>query len=118
MKPDKRDLSVGRALAWNFSTCVKAKGCALYGHGECGGPIDAHHMVRKQIIRQRKNLFDDYTRYMVATWDPRNGLPLCRLHHEAITNRITKLPVWAIPEAAWEFAHQYGLTDNLRLEIE
>jgi hypothetical protein len=46
-------------------------------------------------------------------WDSANALPLCRDCHDANHTRSRPVPRHLIPEQAWEFAAELGLTHVL-----
>jgi hypothetical protein len=45
-----------------------------------------------------------------ALADRRNLIPLCRHHHELVTNARLYVPSFSWPEGIWDFAEETGLT--------
>lgn len=62
--------------------------------------LEAHHVVEKGILRQRR-LYDH-------VWDPRNGIALKVRTHERHTTAFQRVPYEALPPEAFEFARELG----------
>lgn len=79
---------------------VLAKPCVLPRvEGEL---IDPHHVITQQHLRER-GLHD-------LVWgDPRNGMPVPRSIHANHTAASERIPLWAVPAEAVEFACELGL---------
>lgn len=100
-----------------FQKAVLAKGdCVLKGHAyPCDGALDPHHVIPKQRLKQRHGLSPAQRRELA--WDARNGVPVCRRHHELLTNRVMRLPHEVVPGEVFAFAHDYGLDHLLDREL-
>lgn len=81
--------------------------CAMRARGGCDGPLDAHHLIRQQVLRRTGN--DE------ARMDPRGGVLLCDRHHTLVT--VARLRRDEVPAQAWAFAADYGLQPELEREL-
>lgn len=110
--------------------------CALAHLGGCSGRLDRHHVVEQQWLkkrfpggavwdRARDRLVPLFREHHVPAGavvptsdlldDPRNHVPLCRFHHEQVTNHRVLLEP---SEAVWRFAHMVGLSSRLLKQAE
>jgi hypothetical protein len=74
----------------------------------CEGRVDVHHVCRKGWLRA--NGFDD------ATWDPGNGVLLCRAFHDLVSTRMRLIYLEELPARCVDFARAHGI--EWRLEHE
>jgi hypothetical protein len=111
--------------------------------GQCralsAGVLDAHHLVRKALLKvefphgARRALNDprgvseweavprgwesvpgwDTMSLDQVLWDPRNGVPAGRWHHERVEQARIRIPRALLPPAAEEFAAELGLAWRL-----
>lgn len=96
---------------WMAVTDEGTSGCALAYVGGCYGKLDPHHYIPQQ--RLKRCGFDDKTLAAVLT-DPRNGVPLCRYHHERVENANDPLET-PRPLDLDEFLADYGISEAGRL---
>jgi hypothetical protein len=128
-----------------YAKLVEGESCAWAGLGslDCGGPIDAHHVIKQQRLEQRfphgavwhrrrgewlplpKVMavgdpaleIRDESRTVTINQilrDPRNLLPLCRNHHHAHHgHRRLSVPIDLLPDECREFAVEHGLLGRL-----
>lgn len=82
---------------------VRADGrCALERLGGCVfAPMDAHHFVLEQRLPT-----------LEAKLDPRNGVALCRVHHDAVHS--ANGPACPRPPLLDEFLADHGLLESGR----
>jgi HNH endonuclease len=102
-----------------FDRAVLAKGeCVLAdGRIDAHGPLrDAHHIIRKQTLRAHASTMTEQDR-MELLWDPRNGVPVCRKHHEQLTTAYRRLTRAQVPPEVWHFAEEHGLVHALEREL-
>ena len=130
-----------------FSKYVEGQGCAWAGRGsiDCGGPIDAHHVIKQQRLERRfphgavwnrkrgewlplpkiatasdVELRDGVSRTATLNEilrDPRNLLAVCRNHHHAHHHsRKFSTPIDELPDECREFAVEHGLLCRLEQE--
>jgi hypothetical protein len=90
----------------------------------CGYGLEAHHVIPKATIRgqysywnglmpsrrKSKGLPEVLPDLEYALADRRNLIPLCRHHHELVTNARLYVPSFSWPEGIWDFAEETGLT--------
>ena len=69
---------------------------------QCDGRLDLHHVIYQQTLRKHG--------HAGLTGDFRNMVVLCRFHHEQHHSRFRPIPAALLPEEAWEFADELGLT--------
>lgn len=112
-KPRKRRHDPELAAAWFMTVLAK-------NHGRCivtgVKATEAHHVIPKGWLWNRRWDFDDIQAVM---WDPRNGVPLAhRVHerHTGATKSESKIPRYALPAEAFEFAEEHGITWKLEQE--
>lgn len=82
--PLKRSRRKPRPSLVDFHEAVIARSggvCALRSQ-ECHGRLEAHHAYPKQRLK------DNPAAYV----DPRNGIALCRFHHQAVESRRVECP--------------------------
>lgn len=84
-----------------FSGTVRDHGYCLYAGSGCRGPLDAHHIVPRRVLKAHG--------HREATEDPRNGMCLCRRHHELVERHLLSIQRDCIPRAAELFAAEVGL---------
>lgn len=95
----------------DFHAAVMKQGalCAMRARGGCSGHVDAHHLIRQQVLRRKAP--DE------ARMDPRIGVALCYRHHSLVTAAAARLRRDEVPAQAWAFAADYGLRDELEREL-
>jgi hypothetical protein len=120
--------------AWTLAVLAKRCGCSRvsgkrsYGNGGdnpvgdalCDGPIDAHHIISKQYIKL-KTYPAAPEAILDILYDPRNGIPLCRKHHQQVdTNYILLHEDQIAPHAfdAISFAYQHGFYQRYEQGVE
>lgn len=92
---------------------------------ECDGAILAHHVLRKQFVKDA--LDEHFARVSLSVeernelericmWDMRNGLGVCYRAHRRHHNRVAPIPRRLIPAAAWAFAAELDLTRRLEAD--
>ena len=79
--------------------------CAFAGWSACDGPLDAHHVIPQRVLK--RELPADALPDALA--DPRNGVPVCRRHHDALECRSLRLAPSQAHEGLRAFAAQHGL---------
>ena len=96
---------------WRTVTHDGRKGCRLAGaRGPCEGPKDAHHYFPKQRIDWA--LDGRYgPRAIAAKTDVRNGVCLCRRHHDMVHQAIRPIACPAPPFYGL-FLAEHGLHDR------
>lgn len=113
--PRRRGNAYG--LFWSQVTGEGRARCVLRGLGGCAGPIDAHHVLPQRRIKQAfpfgGALAAGYVLPVRALEavdpsvavsldallaDARNGVPVCRRHHDRIESRRERLPRSLAPE--------------------
>lgn len=82
--------------------------------GDCDGPMDAHHLVSKQRIKRdwpHPLWFPDGDLPTTAAvlMDVRNGVIVCRRHHDLLERRLVVPSRAELPEDAVEFAEEVGM---------
>ena len=94
------------AAALAFKLVVTKRGCEIHDDTSlCEPPIQAAHLIPQQTLR--KEGFSEHL------WDPRNGVGACYRAHRRSDAAVERFPVERIPEAAWQFAEELGLTWKL-----
>jgi hypothetical protein len=63
--------------------------------------IEAHHVLAKRHLKRRG--------HAGRLWDTRNGMGLCRYHHERHENWSQRIPYELVPADAHEFAAELTL---------
>lgn len=76
--------------------------------------VQVHHVISQQRLKRlAKDLkMSELDRLRLLT-DPRNSMLVCDGCHEAHTRRMRRLPRRAVDSEAWEFAADWGLTEEL-----
>jgi hypothetical protein len=98
---------------WRRVTNDGKQVCALAGvRSLCWGPKDAHHYFPKQRIDWRLDGKRGY-RSIAAKQDVRNGVCLCRLHHDMVHQAINPISC-PEPELYGLFLVEHGLHDHRR----
>ena len=82
--------------------------CAMRGRGDCDGHLDAHHLVRQQVLNRKAP---------EARMDARIGVPLCDRHHTLVTRAMIRLRRDEVPAQAWAAAADYAIRDELEREL-
>jgi hypothetical protein len=82
--------------------------CAMWD-GLCDGPMDAHHYFPKRRIDLQLG-GKHKPASIAAKQDVRNGVPLCRYHHDAV-ERGQPCPR---PELLGFFLAEHGLHEHMR----
>lgn len=103
---------------WRIVTDDGRNPCAMKGmmtrSGQpkrCSPLIDAHHFVPKR--RLKLNLgYRDPERLDRALGDTRNGVALCRDHHDLVEAGALESPA---PVQLLFFLHEFGLTQNPKI---
>lgn len=85
--------------------------CA-FNTSNCTRGLELHHVIRQQVIRREVGSGEVER----ALGDPRNLVPVCRWHHERLTNRVVLLDPTMAPDV-YAFARDYGLTEKLKREL-
>jgi hypothetical protein len=91
--------------------------CFLKGvDGNCEGPSDAHHVIRAQLLRTHALTLTNEEK-IALVWDPRNGVAVCRRHHDLI-HGLNPRGVFReeVPESVERFARDNGLEHILDRE--
>jgi hypothetical protein len=96
---------------WRGVTDDGREPCALSGNGLCDGPKDAHHYIPKRRIDQQLG-GKNSPKAALAKLDVRNGVCLCRAHHDAVERRILSSPR---PILLPFFLADHGLTEYEQL---
>lgn len=91
--------------------------CLRRHEGGCSGPLDAHHIIAAQTLRAHTSTLPAERR-IEATFDPRNGITVCRAHHHRLTVRADRLTRGEVPPDACDFAREWALGHALEREIE
>jgi hypothetical protein len=89
--------------------------CILHADSDCAGPLDAHHVIPKQRLKQRPGLSKQER--MELVWDARNGVPACRKHHGLLTTHARKLTPEQVPVQTICFAVDRDLIGALEREL-
>lgn len=63
--------------------------------------LEAHHIIAQQQLKARG--------LHAHLWDVRNGLCLCRLHHQRVTDHHETIPRALLPAAVDDFAAEHHL---------
>lgn len=95
---------------WRVVTNDGKNPCALAYRGGivCGGPKDAHHYFPKRRINGKLGRYSEAAR--LALTDVRNGVCLCRHHHDAVEALMLESPR---PTQLSFFLLDHGLTDHV-----
>lgn len=81
--------------------------------------LEIHHVISQQRLKRlaRDRKMPEMRKLDLLT-DPRNSIVLCRPCHHRHTVRNETLPLSSIPPAAWDFARELGLKDELIKEYQ
>lgn len=93
-----------------FKLAVCSRPCPITDDGPHEGPLQAHHVIAQEVLRRlaRAGTLDD--RQLAAIlWDPRNGLSVCRRHHDRHTLAASRIPAGALDAEHRAFAAEHGL---------
>ena len=76
--------------------------------------LEVHHVISQQRLKRLavERKLPSVRRLDLLT-DPRNSIVLCKECHHKHTVRFERLPLAVIPAAAWDFARENGLKDEL-----
>lgn len=78
---------------------------------------EVHHVIAQQRLKRYARENDLPAKSLLALLtDPRNSIVVCKRHHGNHTVRVEPIPMSAIPDAAWEFAKELGLEDEMLKE--
>jgi hypothetical protein len=82
----------------------------------CDGKLDGHHVLPKQWLKGNVRLpYSEQTPASVLN-DSRNGILVCRRHHDLLENARIALDVEALPPCVVEFAQELGERALARLQ--
>jgi hypothetical protein len=96
--------------AWKREVCAEGYATCSVPGGEHEGPIEAHHVISQEKLKDyARGLRLDADQLAELIWDKRNGIAVCRRHHDLHTRAIVRLPRAAVTPEAREFAHELGL---------
>jgi len=90
---------------WTVDPAFPCFVCRKNGQHVCEGPMDAHHVIRRMTVR---NVVAEEDRE-AASWDARNGVPICRSGHGFVTTGTIKIPREFLPSQVWAFAGDYDI---------
>lgn len=78
---------------------------------------EVHHVISQRRLKLYavENSLPDL-RLLELLTDPRNSIVLCKECHSLHTLRFQRLPLSSIPKAAWDFATDQGLKDEMIAE--
>lgn len=93
----KAPCALREARLWRRSAVAGGRGGYSFVHVPCSGQIDAHHYVPKRRLRTD-----------AAKLDVRNGVPLCRTHHDLVEQAALQCPR---PPMLSFFLHEHNVTD-------
>lgn len=107
-------MSAKSEAALAFKLAVTRGGrCTLHApKSGCDGPLDAHHLIKKQRIRVHVSTLEEPER-LRAMYDPRIGIPVCRRHHHELEHGFKPMFYEDLPQAAIEYARDWGLEWSL-----
>lgn len=63
--------------------------------------VEGHHVLAKRHLKREG--------FTGRLWDTRNGMGLCRYHHQRHEHAIQRVPYALVPDCALEFAAELGL---------
>lgn len=101
-----------------FTKAVLAKGGCILDWVQgmpCNGECDAHHVIPKQRLRQLPYRSD--LERIEIVWDPRNGVPVCRAHHFALSVGAWRFTPDRLPPEVGEFARDHDIEWALEREV-
>jgi hypothetical protein len=76
----------------------------------CDGIMDCHHLIRKNRLKQERRLIEASGRALEKVLeDPRNGVLVCRRHHDLLERALVVLRREELPVRVFEFASELGL---------
>lgn len=111
-----------RAAHDRFRVLVRNQPCLFRGRPghRCDGPLDAHHVLKEQAVRNHHSLLymrrEDPERFWSIVHDPRLGVALCRAAHEPVTLKSTHLFFNELPPDLFEAVEEYGFESLLERE--
>jgi hypothetical protein len=93
--------------------CVMCQAFPLKAHQKIGREadlrrIEGHHVLAKRHLRANG--------YSDRIWDVRNGMALCKYHHDRHERWMQRVPFALVPDDAVEFADELGLLPLLEGE--
>lgn len=79
--------------------------CFRKGQGPCHGPMDPHHIVKRRLIALNHSTFRmPKSAKLELEYAPENGIPLCRRHHDLVTDGHDWLWRHEVPERTERWA--------------
>lgn len=112
MKRRRKPLTAAEKKArLNFRINVLAMkgGCVMRrAYSPCDGPLDPHHLIPKQRLKAHALGLSEDERIELL-WDPDNGVPVCRKHHELLTTAAERIRPSKVPHLAITFAGRHNL---------
>lgn len=97
--------TVDQRLAFKLVVCHPDAVCAVTDDGPCDGQLEAHHVVAQSWLRRR---YGNSPLLPLILWDTRNGMPLCRRHHDRHTLATRRVPFSALTPEHCEFIDAMG----------
>lgn len=107
-----------RRARMSFNRAVCEWPCFFQRHREghhCTFPLDAHHLIPKQFIRQRLEVPDE-AELLAVLYHPLIGAPLCRAAHEAVERGGDRIYWEELSEECIRFVA--GLPEFMTLRLE
>lgn len=101
--------TVEQKLHFKTQTLQRNRGCVVRDDGKHQGPLQAHHVTSKEAIKSWYSRSKTLTPLDALLWDPRNGLTVCRRHHDRHTLARCRIPRRAVHAEAVAFARALGL---------
>jgi len=92
---------------FKLQVCHPGAVCAVVDDGPCEGELQSHHVVSQQWLRKRFAEFGPVGLALML-WEPANGMPLCRRHHDRHTLATRRVPLSALTPEHCEFIHNVG----------
>lgn len=98
--------TVEQRVEFKLAVCHPLAVCAVTDDGPCEGELHAHHVVPQAWLRKH---FAGLSIHLAELlWDARNGMPLCRRHHDRHTLATRRVPLSALTAMHCEFIHNVG----------
>ncbi len=102
--------TVDQREVFKLAVCHEEACCGVVDDGPHDGGLAAHHVISQQALRGlARQLGWDAETLAQVLWDPRNGLAVCRRHHDRHTLARRRLPLYLLGPAHGEFAVELGL---------
>ena len=102
-----------------FERAVCAYPCFFQRNREghvCSFPLDAHHLIPKQFIKQRLDLPED--ELLAILFHPLIGAPLCRAAHDAVERGTDRIYWDELSPECIQFASPPSLPEFMALRLE